>query len=139
METLPMAVVGALGYFWSQWVWPILQFVIGLGLVVFVHELGHFLVAKASGIRVDRFALGFGPRIFGVKKGETDYCVCLLPLGGYVMMLGQEDVKQAEPAGDDLRDYRNKSVGTRLRVISCLLYTSPSPRDATLSRMPSSA
>ena len=82
METLPMAVVGALGYFWSQWVWPILQFVIGLGLVVFVHELGHFLVAKASGIRVDRFALGFGPRIFGVKKGETDYCVCLLPLGG---------------------------------------------------------
>ena len=82
METLPIAVMGALEYWWSQWVSPILQFVIGLGLVILVHELGHFLVAKASGIRVDRFAMGFGPRLFGIKKGETDYCVCLLPLGG---------------------------------------------------------
>jgi len=118
METLPIAVVAALGYWWSQWGLPILQFVIGLGLVVFVHELGHFLLAKASGIRVDRFALGFGPRLFGIKKGETDYCLCLLPLGGYVMMLGQEDVKRVEPDSDDPRDYRNKSVGTRLKVIS---------------------
>ncbi len=99
--------------------WPILQFIIGLGLMVFVHELGHFLAAKWVGIRVERFALGFGPRVLGVKWGETDYCLNLLPLGGYIKMLGQEDFaplqeqKQVNP-----RSYEAKSVGARMLVIS---------------------
>ncbi len=53
---------------WAEWLWPILLFLFGLSLVIFVHELGHFTVAKAIGIRVEQFALGFGPRLFGFKR-----------------------------------------------------------------------
>ena len=97
--------------------WPILLFVIGLGLVVFVHELGHFLVAKAVGIKVERFAFGFGRRLCGIQRGETDYCINLIPLGGYVKMLGQEDVKQVEETNDP-RSFNSKSVGARFAVIA---------------------
>lgn len=60
-----------------------------LGAMIFVHELGHFATAKFFGIRVDVFALGFGPRLFGFRRGDTDYRVCALPLGGYVKMKGE--------------------------------------------------
>ncbi|MGC9453809.1 MAG: RIP metalloprotease RseP [Phycisphaerae bacterium] len=103
----------------ADWIWPILQFAIGLGLVIFVHELGHFLVAKGVGIKVERFALGFGPRLFGIKQGETDYCVNALPLGGYVKMLGQEDFAPLdENQQQDPHSFAAKSVGARLAVIS---------------------
>jgi regulator of sigma E protease len=104
----------------TEWVWPIFLFVFGLGAVVFVHELGHFLVAKAVGIKVERFAIGFGPRVFGYKGKETDYSIMLLPLGGYVKMLGQEDFAPLEEGGDepDPRAYGSKSVGARFAVIS---------------------
>ncbi|HFE53355.1 MAG TPA: RIP metalloprotease, partial [Bacteroidetes bacterium] len=69
----------------------IIAFVFVLGLLIFVHELGHFLAAKAVGIRVERFSLGFPPRLFGVKIGETDYCISAIPLGGYVKMAGMID------------------------------------------------
>jgi len=104
---------------WAEWIWPILQFVIGLGLVIFVHELGHFTVAKAVGIRVEQFALGFGPRLFGFKRGETDYRVNIVPMGGYVKMTGQEDFgplrEQDEP---DPRSFSNKPISARFAVIS---------------------
>jgi len=103
---------------WAEWLLPVIQLVVGLGLVIFVHELGHFLIAKAVGIKVDRFALGFGPRLLGFQKGETDYCVNLLPLGGYVKMLGQEDFKPLEGSEADPRAYGNKPVWARLAVIS---------------------
>ena len=57
--------------------------------MVVVHEFGHFAVAKLCGVRVESFSVGFGPRLFGVKYGDTDYKVCLLPLGGYVKMTGE--------------------------------------------------
>ncbi len=60
------------------------------GLLVFIHELGHFLVAKFMGVRVERFSIGFGPKIFGVQKGDTEYMICALPLGGYVKLGGDE-------------------------------------------------
>ena len=78
----------------------ILIFLLVLGLLVFFHELGHFLAAKACGIYVDRFSLGMPPRVFGVKIGETDYCIGALPIGGYVKMAGQEDV----PLTDEERE-----------------------------------
>jgi regulator of sigma E protease len=104
---------------WSQWLWPILQLLIGFGLVIFVHELGHFLVAKWVGIKVETFAIGFGPRLFGFRRGETDYCIKALPLGGYVKMLGQEDFKPLQE-GDkpDPRSYMAKSPAKRLAVVS---------------------
>lgn len=111
---LAMSLVGL----WSQWIWPLAMFIIGLGLVVFVHELGHFIVAKLVDIRVDRFALGFGPKILGFRRGETEYCLCLLPLGGYIAMAGQEDFKPDTDASLDPRSFKNKSVGARLAVVS---------------------
>ena len=104
---------------WSQWLWPILQFLVGLGLVIFVHELGHFTVAKAVGIRVEQFALGFGPRLFGVKRGETDYRVNIVPMGGYVRMTGQEDFGPPREGEErDPRSFSNKPIHARLAVIS---------------------
>jgi regulator of sigma E protease len=65
-------------------------FIVLLGLMVVVHEFGHFAVAKLCGVRVEAFSFGFGPRLFGYKYGDTDYKVCLLPLGGFVKMAGEE-------------------------------------------------
>ena len=64
-------------------------FIVLVGVMVVVHEFGHFLVAKLFGVRVEAFSFGFGPRLFGFKYGETDYKVCLLPLGGFVKMSGE--------------------------------------------------
>lgn len=67
----------------------VVAFVFVLGVLIFIHELGHCLVAKFLGIRVDVFSLGFGTRLFGFKRGDTDYRVSLIPLGGYVKMAGE--------------------------------------------------
>ena len=67
----------------------VLSVIFVFGTVVIIHELGHFLMAKLFKIRVEAFAVGFGPRLFGFRKGETDYRVCAIPLGGYVKMSGE--------------------------------------------------
>lgn len=68
-----------------------LAFIVLIGVMVIVHELGHFVVAKLCNVRVEAFSFGFGPRLFGFKIGETDYKVCLLPLGGFVKMTGETE------------------------------------------------
>ncbi|MCX6809893.1 MAG: M50 family metallopeptidase [Candidatus Berkelbacteria bacterium] len=68
----------------------LLAFLVILGLLVFVHELGHFLMAKANGVKVEEFAFGFPPKLICKKRGETKYCINLIPFGGYVKMLGEE-------------------------------------------------
>ena len=73
-------------------------FVVLVGIMVIVHEFGHFAVAKLCGVRVEAFSFGFGPRLFGFKYGETDYKVCLLPLGGYVKMTGENFSEVSEAA-----------------------------------------
>ena len=67
-----------------------LLFVLSLGLLVFIHELGHFVAAKAFGVYVKEFSLGFGPKLVSFKRGETTYCIKAFPLGGYVAMFGEE-------------------------------------------------
>jgi regulator of sigma E protease len=69
----------------------ILSFIVVIGIVIFVHELGHFLAAKAVGIRVERFSIGFPPKMVGWKRGDTEYCISWIPLGGYVKMAGMID------------------------------------------------
>ncbi|HNW58476.1 MAG TPA: RIP metalloprotease RseP [bacterium] len=69
----------------------LLPFIVVLGILILVHEFGHFITAKLSGIRVERFSIGFPPRLFGKKIGDTDYCLSALPLGGYVKMAGMID------------------------------------------------
>ncbi|MCA9726569.1 MAG: RIP metalloprotease RseP [Candidatus Eisenbacteria bacterium] len=75
----------------------VLAFIIVIGVVVVVHELGHFLAARAVGIRVERFSIGYPPRLFGKKVGDTDYCISALPLGGYVKMAGMIDESMENP------------------------------------------
>src|SRR5271168_1047708 len=65
-----------------------------LGIMIFVHEWGHFIAAKLCGVRVDVFSFGFGPRLFGVKRGDTDYRLSALPFGGYVRMAGDNVVEE---------------------------------------------
>ncbi len=76
----------------------IVAFLFVLGVMIFVHELGHHIAAKLLGIRVDVFSLGFGRRLIGFKRGDTDYRISLLPLGGYVKMAGEN--YDEEPTGD---------------------------------------
>jgi regulator of sigma E protease len=70
-------------------------FIVLVGLIVILHELGHFVMAKLFGVRVEAFSFGFGPRLFGFKYGGTDYKVCLLPLGGFVKMTGENPTEES--------------------------------------------
>ncbi|MEZ6194910.1 MAG: RIP metalloprotease RseP [Planctomycetota bacterium] len=92
----------------------VLAVVFSIGFLIFFHELGHFLAAKKVGIRVHAFSIGFGPRLFGFRRGETDYKVCLIPLGGYVGMAGEAP---GEGSGDP-RDFSSKTIGQRVLVVS---------------------
>ena len=82
------------------WFWVLVGIFV-LGLMVLVHEWGHFIVAKMLGVRVDVFSIGFGPRIFGWRRGPTDYRVSVLPLGGYVRMAGDNPSEEREGAPDE--------------------------------------
>ncbi|MBI4734597.1 MAG: RIP metalloprotease RseP [candidate division NC10 bacterium] len=95
----------------------ILAAIVVLGILIFVHELGHFLVAKRSGVGVLKFSLGFGPKLVGVKRGETEYLLSALPLGGYVKMIGEDPGDESPEAADAERSFSRKSVGTRARII----------------------
>ncbi len=95
----------------------IIWFIIALGILVFVHELGHFLVAKKAGIRVERFSLGFPPKMIGVQVGETEYCLSWIPLGGYVKVAGMADLGNDETTGAPW-EYPSKSVPVRMAVIA---------------------
>lgn len=81
------------------------------GFLVFFHELGHFLLAKKNGIRVNEFAIGMGPKIASFQKGDTIYCIKILPLGGSCMMAGEDE------ASDDVDAFNNKSVWARMSVV----------------------
>lgn len=93
----------------------ILPVLVLLGGLIFVHELGHFLVAKAFRVKVLTFSLGFGPRLFGFRWGETDYRLSLLPLGGYVKMAG-DDPTQPLPAEDRGRGFLEQAPWKRMLI-----------------------
>ena len=92
-------------------------FVLVLGALVFVHELGHFLLAKRAKVGVLKFSLGFGPKLLGVKRGETEYLISALPLGGYVKMIGEDPTDESPEAQDPARSFSRKSVGARALII----------------------
>ncbi|MFQ5499312.1 MAG: RIP metalloprotease RseP [Candidatus Zixiibacteriota bacterium] len=92
----------------------ILSFVFVLGILIFIHELGHFLVAKRVGIRVEKFSLGFPPNIFSRTFGDTTYCIGVIPLGGYVKMAGEHPEDGQTGAPDE---FMSKSVWQRAAVI----------------------
>jgi regulator of sigma E protease len=104
----------------------VLATVIVLGVLIFVHELGHFAAAKAVGIEVQRFSIGLGPKIFGFQKGETEYVLSWIPLGGYVKMGGMDDevMERVEGGAPEAarvpspRDFDAKPIWARTFVIS---------------------
>ena len=103
----------------SSFIITVLAAILVLGLLVFVHELGHFLVAKAAGVQVLRFSLGFGPRLFGRQVGDTEYVLSAVPLGGYVKMLGEEPDEETEEASgtDPARAFGNQSLAKRFAIV----------------------
>lgn len=94
-------------------------FIVLVGVLIFVHELGHFVFAKAFGVRVIRFSLGFGPRIAGIKSGETDYQIAAIPLGGYVHMLGDSRTDASAPRRpeDEGRAFHEQALLKRALIL----------------------
>ena len=95
----------------------LISFIIVLGVLIFIHELGHFAVAKACGVGVEKFSLGFGPKLIGIRRGETEYRISLLPLGGYVKMVGEA---AGESVSDELRmkSFNHKPVWKRALIVA---------------------
>ncbi len=103
----------------NAFLYYVLPFVCVLGILIFFHELGHFLVAKFFKVKVLTFSLGFGPKLISRRRGETEYVISAVPLGGYVKMLGEEadeDAEKLSPA-DSARSFANQSVGKRLAIV----------------------
>ena len=92
----------------------LLSFVFVLGVLIFVHELGHFLMARRIGVRVLTFSLGFGPKLFGFRRGDTEYCISAVPLGGYVKMAGENPDDVRTGASDE---FLSKSKWQRFQVL----------------------
>lgn len=89
-----------------------LIFIIIIGILVLVHEFGHFITAKRAGMKVEEFGFGFPPRIFGIKRGETIYSINWIPFGGFVKIFGEGGEEAANP-----RSFASKKAGTRAKVI----------------------
>jgi regulator of sigma E protease len=100
----------------------IIAFIFVFSILIFFHEFGHFIAAKASGVRVYKFAFGFGPRILGFTKNQTEYLICLIPLGGYIKMageMGQEDVKKiSEEEVPEKQKFNKKTLGIRALIVA---------------------
>jgi regulator of sigma E protease len=90
--------------------------ILALGVLIIVHEGGHFLVARLSGMRIDRFSIGFGPKLFSFKRGETVYQIAAIPLGGFVQIAGLNPGEEGMTA-EDPRAYPNRPVWQRLATI----------------------
>ena len=95
----------------------IFAFIIVLGVLIFFHEFGHFLIARLFGVGVEKFSLGFGPRLIGKTIGITDYRLSAIPLGGYVKMVGEEPDAEVEPANLEL-SFTHKHVAKRMLIVA---------------------
>ena len=108
-----VALIAVLGLFSIWW----LVFVVGVLIAIFLHETGHFVTARWTGMKATQFFIGFGPRLWSFRRGETEYGVRALPLGAFVRIIGMNNMDEVEP-GDEDRTYRSKSYPKRLLVIS---------------------
>ena len=95
----------------------IFAFIVVLGVLIFFHELGHFLVARFFGVGVEKFSLGFGPRLVGRTVGRTDYRLSLIPLGGYVKMVGEEPDAEIDPTLIPI-SFTHKNVYQRFAIVA---------------------
>ena len=112
---LALVVVGGLALTIAFNAWPVLLVVLALVAMVMLHELGHFATAKWSGMKVTEYFLGFGPRLWSIRRGETEYGVKAIPAGGYVRIVGMTMLEEVDPP-DEARSYRQASFPRRLAV-----------------------
>ncbi|MFO7569645.1 MAG: RIP metalloprotease RseP [Smithellaceae bacterium] len=94
----------------------LISFVVLLGVLIFIHELGHFLAARIGGVGVLKFSLGFGPKIFGKKIGETEYVLSWIPLGGFVKLLGESEGEELPPE-DEERSFFKQPTWKRMLIV----------------------
>ena len=94
----------------------LISFIVLLGILIFAHELGHFLAARIAGVGVLKFSLGFGPKIFGKKIGDTEYVLSWIPLGGFVKLLGESSNEELSPE-DEKRSFCKQSVWKRMLIV----------------------
>ena len=92
--------------------WPFLIAFLFFGVIIFIHELGHFTFAKLFKVRVNEFAIGMGPKLFGFGKGETKYSLRLFPIGGYVLMEGEDEDSDEEGA------FNKKPVWQKIIIVA---------------------
>ncbi len=114
--TTVVVVVGLLAWLGVNNPWSLI-FVIGLIVSVFLHELGHFVSARRSGMKVTQFYMGFGPRVWSTKRGEVEFGVRALPIGAFVRIVGMNNLDECDPA-DEPRAYRQQSFPKRIFVIT---------------------
>jgi membrane-associated protease RseP (regulator of RpoE activity) len=103
----------AIGFLWGWWY---VATILGIGLMIFLHELGHYLTARWSGMKVTQFFIGFGPRIWSFHRGETEYGIKALPVGAYVRIIGMNNLDPVEPA-DEPRAFSQQSFPKRMLVM----------------------
>ncbi|RMG59381.1 MAG: RIP metalloprotease RseP, partial [Deltaproteobacteria bacterium] len=94
----------------------VVSFIVVLGILIFVHEFGHFLVARLLGIEVQKFSLGFGPKLAGFERGGTEYLVSAIPFGGYVKLLGESPEEEVDP-GKESRSFSHRPPLHKLLVV----------------------
>src|SRR5215216_5105010 len=111
-----LAILGLLVWLAVTNLWMFV-FVLGVIVSVFLHETGHFVTARLTGMKATQFFLGFGPRLWSFRRGETEYGVRALPLGAYVRIIGMNNMDEVPPA-DEARTYRQQTFPRRLLVIS---------------------
>ncbi len=101
----------------------IIAFLFIFGLVVFLHELGHFVTAKLARIKVEEFGFGFPPRVFGIRRGETEYTINLIPIGGFVRMLGEDDPKEPRSFARAPKRWRFAvlAAGATMNILTAIL------------------
>src|SRR5947199_2828072 len=95
---------------------PFLAVIFAIIAIVMLHELGHFMTAKWAGMKVTEYFFGFGPKLWSIRKGETEYGIKALPLGGYVRITGMNSLEQVDPA-DEPRSFRQQSFPKRVIVL----------------------
>lgn len=110
-----LALAALLVFAFVQVGWSLPVVIFGVVVMIFLHELGHYLAAKWGGMKVTEFFIGFGPRIWSFRKGETEYGLKVIPAGAYVKIIGMNNLDEVAP-GDEPRTYRSKSYPKRLLV-----------------------
>lgn len=100
----------------ESFAYSVVAAIVGLGVLIVFHEFGHFLVAKLSGVGVITFSVGFGPKLWVRKKGETEYALSAFPLGGYVKMVGEDPDQEVQP-GDMEKSFAHKSLLKRIAIV----------------------